>query len=46
MYIHEITHHEHKIFEKNGKERKKFYKSIPRNNKQTNNFNLFDFVKK
>ena len=46
MYIHEITHHEHKIFEKNGKERKKFYKSIPRNDKQTNNFNLFDFVKK
>lgn len=46
MYIHEITEHEHKIFEKNGKERKRFYKSIPRKKGKAKEFNLFDFVKK
>ena len=46
MYIHEITEKEHKIFEKKGKERKRFYKCIPRKNANSNEFNLFDFVKK
>tara|TARA_B000000557_G_C20779891_1_gene445998 strand:+ start:543 stop:1268 length:726 start_codon:yes stop_codon:yes gene_type:complete len=46
MYIHEITEDEHKIFEKKGKERKRFFKLIPRKKQKADGFNLFDFVKK